>query len=81
MDIEGSETDALLGAQNLLSKNSPIVAVSIYHRPSDLWEIPLMLTELMPASSVYIRHYTREIDDTVCYAVPFADRITAHKRL
>lgn len=72
MDIEGSEADALEGARNLIVRHRPAVAVSIYHKPSDLWKIPLMLTELLPASSIYIRHYTREIDDTVCYAVPVA---------
>ena len=35
----------------------------------DLWRIPLLLEQLMPGSRLYLRHYTREVDDTVCYAV------------
>jgi len=70
MDIEGSEAHALFGAKNLIVKHKPVLAISIYHNPSDLWKIPLIIKDLLPESKIYIRHYTREIDDTVCYAIP-----------
>ena len=70
LDIEGAEADGVRGAAGLLRVASPKMAVSAYHFPTDLWRIPLLLHQLLPDSRVYLRHYTREIDDTVCYAVP-----------
>jgi FkbM family methyltransferase len=70
MDIEGSERAALRGARGLVAKHRPILAVSAYHYPRDLWEIPDLIHDLDPAYRLFLRHYTREIDDTVCYAVP-----------
>jgi FkbM family methyltransferase len=70
MDIEGAEAEALLGAARLLADAAPTLAVSAYHFPTDLWTIPLLIKRLMPRSGVYLRHYSREIDDTVCYALP-----------
>ena len=70
MDIEGSEPEALRGAKNLITRHQPLLAVSIYHYASDLWSIPRLIHELNPHYRLMIRHYTREIDDTVCYALP-----------
>ena len=70
MDIEGAEADALLGASDLLRASLPTLAISAYHFPTDLWSIPLLLSQLVPGHRLFLRHYTREIDDTVCYAIP-----------
>jgi FkbM family methyltransferase len=73
MDIEGAEAAALRGAAQLLLQAPPVLAVSAYHFPTDLWTIPLLIKRLMPNGRLYLRHYTREVDDTVCYAVPEKD--------
>lgn len=70
MDIEGAEEVALQGAAGLLRNTAPKLAISAYHFPTDLWTIPLLMNRLMPDSRLYLRHYTREVDDTVCYATP-----------
>jgi FkbM family methyltransferase len=70
MDIEGAEADALQGAGVTLRSAAPTLAISVYHFPTDLWTIPLLINRLMPSGRLYLRHYTNEIDDTVCYAVP-----------
>ncbi|MBA2719621.1 MAG: FkbM family methyltransferase [Chloroflexi bacterium] len=70
MDIEGAEADALHGAARIIAAVRPKLAISAYHYPTDLWRIPLLLQRLMPDSRLYLRHYTREVDDTVCYAIP-----------
>jgi FkbM family methyltransferase len=72
MDIEGAEEDALLGAAWVIEAARPKLAISAYHHPTDLWRIPLLLDELLPDGRLYLRHYTREVDDTVCYAIPNA---------
>jgi FkbM family methyltransferase len=69
MDIEGSEEDALLGASGLMNRMAPKLAISIYHHPTDLWSIPLLIKKINPDYRLYMRHYTREVDDTVCYAL------------
>jgi len=68
MDIEGAETEALLGAKDVLAQNKPKLAISVYHKDSDLWEIPLLIKRLNKNYRLYLRHYTNEIIDTVCYA-------------
>jgi hypothetical protein len=49
-----------------------VLAISAYHYPSDLWAIPLLLARIAPGARLYLRHYTREFDDTVCYSVPLS---------
>ena len=69
LDVEGAEALALSGAKKIIETLSPTLALSVYHKPSDLWELPLFIHSLNPRYRLYLRHYTREIDDTVCYAV------------
>ena len=69
MDIEGAEPQALRGAQNIIRRWKPKLAISIYHDFRHLWEVPLFLTELVPEYDIYIRHHTDLAYETVCYAV------------
>jgi FkbM family methyltransferase len=70
MDIEGAEADALQGGARLIADHAPKLAVSVYHHASDLWELPALMRTLNPGYELSLRHYTREIVDTVCYASP-----------
>lgn len=70
MDIEGSELDTLAGARELIRKNAPILAVCVYHRQSDLWNIPSLIHDINPDYSFYLRPHLLEGWDLVCYAVP-----------
>ena len=68
MDIEGSEQDALLGAQEHIRKTYPKLAICIYHRIEDLWEIPLMIQKLFPEYSHFeLHHHSTVFTDTVLY--------------
>jgi len=69
MDIEGAEIDALNGCKNILQKYKPKLAICIYHKPDDLWEIPLLIKRLVPEYQIYIRHYSNYLWETVCYAI------------
>lgn len=69
MDIEGEEISALLGTQNSIKKYKPKLAICIYHRVSDLWEIPFLLSKMLPSYKIYVRHHTNMLIETVCYAV------------
>jgi len=69
MDIEGAEEEALLGARGIIQRCAPKLAISVYHRAADLWRLPLLMKKLNKNYRLYLRHYSREIVDTVCYGV------------
>lgn len=69
MDIEGSEYQALLGAQNTISKYKPKLAICIYHKPEDIWELPWLIHEINPEYKFYLRHYSFADNETVLYAL------------
>ena len=54
-DVEGAEADALAGAAETIRKFHPALAVSLYHRTEDLWELPLALRPLYPNAAFYLR--------------------------
>lgn len=68
MDIEGAEAEAIKGAKNMIQKDKPKLAICIYHKPNDLWEIPLMIHELVPEYKMYIRHMGIRCYGTILYA-------------
>lgn len=71
MDIEGSEFDALLGAEKILKKYRPRLAISVYHKPDDIWKIHEFLRKIYGSGSrFYLRHHSRIIADTVLYVIP-----------
>lgn len=69
MDIEGSELKALEGAKESIKQYRPKLAVCLYHKPQDMWEIPLYIKSLVPEYKIYIRHHTDLLNETVCYAL------------
>lgn len=69
MDIEGAEMDALRGAEKLLSQEQPNCAVCVYHRISDMWNVPMFLHEKLPNHSLFLRHHQYSFSETVCYAL------------
>lgn len=69
MDIEGAEVDALNGARNIIQRHKPKLAISVYHKPTDLWKIPLLIHEFVPEYTFYLRHHHGMQTETVLYAV------------
>jgi FkbM family methyltransferase len=70
MDIEGAEWDAIGGAAKTIARNRPVSAICLYHHPDDLWRIPLRLRDLVPGSRLFLRSYSAEGFELVCYCVP-----------
>ncbi len=71
MDIEGAEIDALPGEQKTIQKYVPGLAISVYHLPSHIWEIPLLVKQMMPgAYKYYLRAHGFNDYNIVLYAVP-----------
>lgn len=69
MDIEGAEVPALEGAINTIQKYSPKLAISIYHKGSDIVEIPELIKRIQPNYKLFLRHRSDSWVDTVLYAV------------
>ena len=74
MDIEGAEYDALLGARRMIQRDSPVLAICVYHTQSDIWRIPLLVRSMLPEHKLYLRSYEGDGFQTVMYAVP-PDRV------
>ena len=71
MDIEGSELSALKGAAKIIRELTPILAICIYHKPEDLFEIPLFIINCLPTYSLFVRKYgNKPNNDLILYAVP-----------
>ena len=60
----------LAGAAGLLARERPVLALSIYHRPDDLWELPLHLDALALGYRFFLRTHGDDGMDIVCYAIP-----------
>ncbi len=69
MDLEGSELVALEGAINTIIKNKPKLAISIYHKPSDLINIYQHIKHLNLGYKFYFRIHTPVGSDAVLYAI------------
>lgn len=69
MDIEGAEYEALKGAENNIKKYKPKLAICVYHKPEDIWEIANLILEMDNTYRFYIRHYSLIDVETVLYAV------------
>lgn len=69
LDIEGEELAALQGAEHIIKTHKPKLAISIYHKPEDMWELPLLIKEYNPEYQLYLRHYhLLDMAETVLYA-------------
>lgn len=68
MDIEGAEPAALRGAAGAITRYRPNLAVCVYHHPEHLWELPLLIRELVPDHQVALRAHKWNGFDMVAYA-------------
>lgn len=70
MDIEGAELPALKGAEKLINENKPKLAICVYHKPEDLFEILELIDSWGIDYKYYFRHYEKAIGGTILYCVP-----------
>jgi FkbM family methyltransferase len=69
MDLEGAEVDALEGAKRLIQNYRPWLAISIYHAPDHLWQVPLMVAGWNLGYRLYVRQHGENGFDSVLYAL------------
>lgn len=69
-DVEGAEAAALQGAAGVIAEHAPVLAICVYHKPEDLWSLPLAVHRLRPDYRYFLRRYVEDCWEMVCYAVP-----------
>lgn len=69
MDIEGAEMAALRGGRKAIARHTPRLTISAYHKPHDLWEIPLLIKGIDPQYRLFFGHHSPTQWESVFYAV------------
>lgn len=69
MDVEGAEYEALTGAQHLIKKYKPGLAICLYHHPDHIWNIPLLIKNWSLGYKFYLRCHCYSTFELVLYAV------------
>lgn len=67
LDVEGAELETLRGAKNSIHRFKPKLAVSLYHRPNDLFELIQYIRSEFPFYKFSLGHYTIHQEETVLY--------------
>ncbi len=55
LDVEGAEARALTGAEGVIRRDKPNLAVSLYHRTDDIMELTERVHELLPNHRLMLR--------------------------
>lgn len=56
-DVEGAESEALLGSAKTIERCRPALLVSAYHKSEDIFALPLLVKSLCPDYRLYYRRY------------------------
>lgn len=75
-DIEGGELDLLKGLKKIIIKSRPVLAICVYHKASDLVEIPDYIRSITNDYFYVLRKYESNVENVrrtaelVLYAIP-----------
>lgn len=69
LDVEGAELKALHGAKKTILRDHPKLAVCLYHKPEDIFQIPEYILSLHDNYKLFLRHYNIQEEETVLYAI------------
>ena len=70
MDIEGSEFYALKGAERIIKRDHPKLAICVYHRMDDFYTLTKCIKAIYSGYKLYFRQYELSGEETVCFALP-----------
>jgi FkbM family methyltransferase len=69
MDVEGAELNSLRGAEKIIKLNRPKLAICLYHKPEDIYDITYWINSLELNYKCYIRLHTRFSQELVLYCI------------
>jgi hypothetical protein len=69
LDVEGAEMETLQSMKELIKNNLPKMAISVYHKPNDMVDIPVYIRSLTDGYNLYLRHHSNWRWETVLYCV------------
>jgi FkbM family methyltransferase len=69
MDVEGAELNSLKGAEINIKENRPKLAICLYHKPEDIYDIIHWIDSLNLNYKYYIRLHTRFSQELVLYCI------------
>ena len=75
MDIEGAEENALKGGLQVIRRDRPLLAISIYHRPEDYYIIPELLMKELDEYDFFVRQHAMVYGETILYAIPRKNKL------
>lgn len=67
MDVEGAELNSLKGSSIIICRDKPKLAICLYHKPRDIFEIINYIHSLKLNYKFYIRLHTRYSQELVLY--------------
>ncbi len=70
LDVEGAETEALMGMRSLIERERPGLAVCVYHQPDDIFRIPALIKSWNLSYRLYLRAHCWNTFDSVLYGLP-----------
>lgn len=70
MDIEGHELKAIEGAKETIKKSHPKLAICVYHKGEDIYQVFNKIMNIRDDYMIYLRHYSESFIETVMYFVP-----------
>jgi FkbM family methyltransferase len=70
LDVKSSEVNVIKGAAQTISRDHPVLAISAYHSPQDLWRLPNLIKEIYPDYNVFLRRHDEDCWEIMIYAVP-----------
>jgi len=69
LDVEGAEKAALLGARDVIGRVKPKLAVCVYHKPQDIYELPQTISLIRGDYRFALRQHEYCCNETILYAV------------
>lgn len=55
LDVEGAEAGAIKGAAETIKRLKPKMAICLYHKVEDMWELPLLVHSIVPEYKFYCK--------------------------
>lgn len=69
-DVEGTELNLLIGAQKTIVKHTPKLIICLYHKPEDIYTIPLFIHGLNLGYRFYATQFLWKQSGFVLFACP-----------